>query len=204
MLKANLDAIYQAIEYGGDEDAIRTKTLSVLADWAQGIYGSGSDTDVFVICPRRTDGSVILEGNDTRLMDFLAELGQSQGVMVFKARLDYARKGMPINIEAFTPPWVTIQPLGERTVQVLDKDTMYRQCCRLKDIYDHDGRRVCTVSAANREVVLPSNAFTSRPPDHVFFNQKFDVSMVARRLIEGAATHSTKSGGFVQRDYHGG
>ena len=113
-------------------------------------------------------------------MDFLAQLGQSQGVMVFKATLDYARKGMPINMEAFTPPWVTIQPLGERAVQVFDKDTMCRQCCTLRDIYDHDGQHICTVSTANRGVVLPVNALTSRPPDHVFSNQKSTVSVLLR------------------------
>jgi len=114
-------------------------------------------------------------------MDFLAELGQSQGVMVCKATLEYARKGMAINLEAFAPPWVTLQPLGERAVHIFDKDTMYKECCALTDIYDHSGQHICTVSPTNRGVVLPRNAFTSRPPNHVFFNKKFAVSTTHAR-----------------------
>jgi hypothetical protein len=114
--------------------------------------------------------------------------------MVFKATLDYARKGMPINLEAFTPPWVGIQPASERAVQVFDKDTMYKESCTLRDIYDHDGQRICTVSTTNKRVVLPANAVISRPPDHVFFGQKFTVSVLVHRLTVGATVHSDKSG----------
>lgn len=173
----DLDAIYQTIEYGGDEGATRAGGLSVLTNWARGTYGLGPDTDMFIICPRRTDGTVVLEGNDARLMDFLAELGQSQGVMVLKATLEYARKGVPINLEAFTPPWVIIHPLCERTFQVFDKDTMYKESCTLRDIRDHNGQHICTVSTTSKGIILPADAFTSRPPDHVFFNQEPKVSM---------------------------
>jgi len=183
----DLDGVYQSIEYGGDEDATRAEALSVLTKWARGTYGFGPDTDMFVICPRRTDGTVVLEGNDTRLVDFLVELGQSQGVMVLKATLDYARMGLPINLEAFTPPWVVIQPLGERAIQVFDKDTMYKQRCTLRDIHDHGGQPICTVSTTNKEVVLPADAFTSRPPDHVFFSQRFIVSVLV--LAECGGRH---------------
>jgi len=140
---------------------------------------------MFIICPRRTDGTVVLEGNDTRLVDFLVELGRSQGVMVLKATLEYARKGLPINLEAFAPPWVVIQPLGERAIQVFDKDTMYKQSCTLKDIHDHGGQHICTVSTTNKGVVLPADAFTSRPPDHIFFNQKYIVSVLVCWLNTG-------------------
>ena len=190
----DLDAIYQTIEYGGDEGAARAKAISVLADWTRGTYGLGPDTDMFIICPRRTDGTVVLEGNDTHLVDFLTEPGRSQGVMVLMATLDYARKGLPINLEAFTPPWVVIQPLGERAIQVFDKDTMYRQSCTLMNIRDRNGQHICTVSSTNKGIVLPADAFTSRPPDHVFFNQKFIVSVFVCWLNVGAATHSSKSG----------
>lgn len=153
--------------------------LSVFGDWTRGTYGSQSDTDMFIICPRATDGTAVLEGNDTRLANFLAELGKSQGVMVFTATLDYARKGVPINLEAFTPPWVAVQPLGGRAVYLFDKDTMYKQSCALRDIYDRDGLRICTVSTTNRGTVLPHDAFASRPPAHVFFSQKLSVSILA-------------------------
>jgi len=172
----NLDAVYRAIEYRRDEDAARAKTISIFSDWAQGTYGSESDTDIFIICPRATDGTTILEGNDTRLVNVLAELGQSRGIMVFKATLDYARQGIPIYLNAFTPPWVTIQPLDERAVYVFDKDTMYKQRCSLWDIQDRDGQLICSLSTTNRALVLPHNAFTSRPPGHIFFSQNFSVS----------------------------
>jgi len=146
---------------------------------------------MFIICPRRTDGTATLEGNDARLMDFLAEPGQSQGVMVLKATLEYARKGLPINLEAFTPPWVVIHPLGETAVQVFDKDTMYKQSCTLKDICDHNGQHICTISTTNKGVILPADAFASRPPDHTFFNRKFIVSVLVRWPT---ATHSSISG----------
>ena len=157
----------------------------MFADWTRGTYGSEPDTDIVIICPRATDGTVMLEGNDTRLMNFLAEPGGSQGVMVFEATLDYARKGMPINLEAFTPPWVTIQPLGERTVYIFDKDTMYKQHCVLRNIYDCDGHHICTVSTAKKRAILPRNALTSQPPDHVFFNQKFIVSILVHVQFRG-------------------
>lgn len=124
--------------------------------------------------------------------------------MVLKATLDYARKGLPINLEPFNPPWVTIQPLGETAVHVFDKDTTYKQHCTLRDICDHDGQCICAVSTTDKGVVLPADAFTSRPPDHVFFNQKFTVSIVVRQLIVGTATHSSKSGRLVQRDHYRG
>ena len=136
----------------------------------------------------------MLEGNDTRLVDFLAELGKSQGVMVLKATLEYARKGLPINLEAFTPQWVVIQPLGERAVQIFDKDTMYKQSCILRNICDRDGQHICTASTTSKGVVLPADAFTSRPPDHVFFNRKPIVSVLVCWSIMGITTHSGKSG----------
>ena len=99
--------------------------------------------------------------------------------MVFKATLDYARKGIPINLEAFTPPWVTVQPLGKKAIYVFDKDTMYKQRCSLRNVQDHDGNHICSLSTINREVVLPRNAFASRPPEHTFFSQKYSVSRTA-------------------------
>jgi hypothetical protein len=111
----DLNSIYHAIEYGGNEDEIKSKTLSVFADWSHGTYGSGPDTDIFILCPRTTEGTVVLEGNHKRLM------------MVFKAALKYSREGMPIHLEAFTPPWVTNRPLGERAAYLFDKNTMYKQ-----------------------------------------------------------------------------
>lgn len=133
---------------------------------------------MFIVCPRTTDGTVISEGSDIRLMDSLVELGQSQGVMVLKATLDYARKGMPINLEALVPPWVKVQPLGGRAAYVFDKDTMYKQHCSLRDIQGHDGQHICTSSTMDRWAILPRNAFASRPPDQIFFNQKFSVSRI--------------------------
>lgn len=127
----------------------------------------------------------MLEDNGSRLMDFFVELGQSQGVMVFKASLEYARKGLPIYLEAFAPSRVTVQPLDGGAVHVFDKDTMYKQHCLLKDVQDRDGQHICTVSTTNSEVVLPRNAFTSRPPDKTFFNQKFSVSRVVPSRLQG-------------------
>lgn len=171
--------------------------LSVFADWTRGGYGLEPDTDMIVICPRRTDETAVLEGNDVRLMDFLAGPGQLQGVTVLRATLYYARKGMPLNLEPYVPPWVTIPPLGEAAVQVFDKDTMYKEHCTLKEIRDHHGQHICTVSAANKGIVIPANAITSRPPDHSFFNQKFTVSILMHQLIVGATTHSEKNRGIV-------
>lgn len=118
------------------------------------------------------------EDNNIRLMDFLAEVGQLQGVMIFKATLDYAREGIPINLEAFTPPWVTVQPLDERAVYLFDKDTMYKERYSLRDVQDRDGHHICKLSTTNRAVVLPRDAFKSRPPDQIFFNQKSSVSRI--------------------------
>jgi hypothetical protein len=173
-----LDAISHAIERGENEDATKSETLSVFAGWVQGTYGSGSDTDMFTICPRSTDGTVMLGGNYTRVLDFFAKLGESRGVLAFEATLEYTRKGVPINLEAFTPPWVAIQPLGNRAVYVFDKDTMYKQQSTLKNIYDPRGRRVCAVSTTNESAVLPRDAFTSRPPNDTLFNPRFRVSKI--------------------------
>ena len=171
-----LDAISLAIEHRENEDVTRSETISLLSGWARGTYGSGSDTDMFIICPRTTDGTAILEGNYARVFDFFAKLGEPQGVLVFEATLEYTRKGMSINLEAFTPPWVTIQPLGEKTVYVFDKDTMYKQQCTLKNVCDPHGRRICAASTTNKELVFPRDAFTSRPPNHTFFKPRFRVS----------------------------
>ena len=127
------------------------------------------------------------------LMDFLAELGQSQGVMVFKAILNYSRKGIPINLEALGPPWMTTQPLDERATYVFDRDTIYDQHCSLRDIQDSDGQHVCTLSTTNGGAVLPRNAFTSRLPNQVFFNQKSSVSRVLS-VIEASIVHHRKLG----------
>jgi hypothetical protein len=140
--------------------------------------------------------------NDIRLMDFLAELGRSQGVMVFKATLDYARKGIPINLEAFIPPWATVQPLDERAVYAFDKDTMYKQRCLLRDVQDHSGQRVCTLSTIDREAILPRNVFTSRSPNQIFFNQRLGVSRIVYVVAE-TVVHSCKLGRLVQKDRYG-
>ena len=111
-------------------------------------------------------------------------------MMVFKATLDYARKGIPINLETFAPPWVaaqSAQPLDERAVYVFDKDTVYKQHCSLRDVQDHDGQHICTSSAVDREAILPRNAFTSRPPDQIFFDRKFSVGRIVSVI---AGTHS--------------
>lgn len=133
------------------------------------------------------------EGNIIRLMDFLAEVGQSQGVMVFKATLEYARKGIPINLEAFSPPQVIVQSPDERAIYLFDKDTMYKEHCLLRDVQDRGGHHICKLSTTDRAVVLPRDAFTLRPPDQSFFNQKFSVSRILhlrlRRLV-----YSRKSG----------
>ena len=182
----DLDAIYHAIEYE-DEAETKSKALSVFAGWAQGTYGSEPDTDIFIVCPRTTDGTVVLESNHGRLMDSLAKLGEPQGVAVFKATLEYTRKGIPINLEAFTPQWVTIKPLGERSFYLFDKDTMYKEECTLKDIHDIHGQLVCSAFTANKSTVLPPNAFTSQPPNHTFFNHRPRVSIIlhpcSRRLL---------------------
>lgn len=175
----NLDDIYQTIEHGENEGATRSETLSVFARWAQGAYGSGPDTDMFIICPRTTDGTVMLEGNYARVLDSFAKRGEPQGVLVFEATLEYTRKGLPINMGAFTPPWVTAKPLSKRAVYVFDKDTMIKQQSILKNVRDLRGRRLCAVSATNEGAVLPRNAFTSRPPDHTLFSQRFRVSETA-------------------------
>ena len=159
--------------------------LSVFADWSRGTYGSGSDTDIFIVCPRVAGGTAVLEGNGTRLMNILAKPGRSQDVMVFKAILDYTRKGIPIYLEAFTPPRVIIQPLGKRAIYVFDKDLMYEQHFSLRDVRDHDGQQICTVSTTNRGVILPSNALTSRPPDRISFDQKFSVSGIVQLRLRG-------------------
>ena len=184
--QANLDAISYAVERGENEDSTRSETLSVFANWAQGIYGSGSDTDIFIICPRTTDGTVMLEGSYERLLNFFGKLGESQGVLVFEATLEYIRMGMAFNLEAFTPPWVTIRPSNQRAVYVFDKDTMYQQQCMLRNVYNIYGHRVCAASTANKGAVLPRDAFTSRPPDHIFFNERVRVSGIAhlrRRVL---------------------
>lgn len=109
-------------------------------------------------------------------------------MLAFGATLEYIRKGMPIKMEAFSPPWVTIHPLGERAVYVFDKDTMSEQQCTLKDVKDYHGRRICTIYTTKKELVLPRDAFTSRPPNHTFFNT-FRVSGTAylcRRVIAHA------------------
>ena len=175
----NLDAIYQTIEHGEDDDATRPETLSVFAGWAQGTYGSGPDTDLFIICPRTTDGTVILENNYTRVSDFFAKHGEPHGVLAFEATLEYTRKGLPINMEAFTPPWVSTKPTSKKAVYVFDKDTMFKQQSILKNVRDSRGRRMCAVSATNEYAILPPNAFTSRPPNHTLFNQRFRVSKTA-------------------------
>lgn len=140
---------------------------------------------MFILCPRTTDGTVVLEGNYERHIDFLAKLGESQDILVFKATLEYVRKGMPIYLEAFTPQWVGMRPLGERAIYLFDKDTMYKQQLMLKDISDPHGRLICMVSDANKEAVFPSDAFTSRPPNHIFFNQRFRVSIVVHLGLQG-------------------
>lgn len=139
------------------------------------------------------------EGNNTRLMGSLAELAKSQGVMVFKATLDYARKGIPINLEAFTPPWTIIQPQDERGVYVFDKDTTYRQHCSLRDVQDHDGQHICTLSTTDRGVVLPRNAFASRPPDQIFFNQKVGVSRIMYLWLRGLSFIPVNQGGWYRK-----
>jgi hypothetical protein len=100
--------------------------------------------------------------------------------MVFKATLEYVRKGMPINLEPFAQSWVATRPFGDRAIYVFDKDTMYGQKCTLKDIHDLHGRPICTASTANKGAVFPRDAFTLQPPDHVFFNQRCLVSMTTR------------------------
>ena len=76
-------------------------------------------------------------------MHFFVELWESQGAALFKTTLDYAQKGIPINLEC-----VTVQPLDERGVYVFDKNTVYKQQCSLRDIQDH-GRRT------RRELTIP-------------------------------------------------
>lgn len=190
----NIEAIAHAIEHGENEDATRSKTISLFAGWVQGAYGSGPDTNMFIIVPRTTDGTVMLEGNYTRVLDFFANLGESQGVSVLEATLEYIRKGMPINLEAFTLPWVTIGPLGERTLYVFDKDTMYKQRCTLKNVCDPNGRRVCAVSTTNKGAIFPRNAFTSRPPNHTFFNPRFLVSRIAHLRLWASSFNAGNQG----------
>ena len=179
----HLDAISHAIEHGRNEDTIRSETLSVFAGWAQGAYGSGSDTDLFILCPRTTDGTVMLEGNYERISDFFAQLGESPGVLVLKATLIYVRKGVPIHLEAFSPPWVVTQPLGRRAVYLFDKDTIFEQRCTLRDVYDPYGHRICAVSTTNKSAVFPHDAFSSRPPDHTFFKPIAPVSGIAHLYL---------------------
>lgn len=77
---------------------------------------------------------------------------------------------------------------------------MYGQRWTLRGIYNRDGQRVCTVSATNGGgggVILPVDTFTSRRPDHVFFNQRFVVSTLVHRPIVGVTIHSSKLGWFL-------
>ena len=172
----NLDAVYHAIEDGEDKDSTKSKALSVFGSWARGTYGSRPDTDMYIICPRTTDGTNTLEGNCSRLMDFFTSLGEApQGIMVLKATLEYVRKGMPINLEPFTPPL----PSDKNTTYIFDKDTACEQQCILKNIYDSRGRLICAISALNMGAVLPRNAFASQLADHTRFNQRCLVSLAA-------------------------
>jgi len=49
-----LNTTCRAIDYERDEDAIKTKALSFFANWSGGSYGSESNTDTFIVCPRAT------------------------------------------------------------------------------------------------------------------------------------------------------
>jgi len=49
-----LNATYRAIEYERDEDVIKTEAPSFFVNWSGGSYGSESNTDTFIVCPRTT------------------------------------------------------------------------------------------------------------------------------------------------------
>lgn len=166
--QVNIDAICRAFELRHD-DAAKEIALSVFADWCKGIYGSRSDTDMFAVCPTAED-------NVTRLVDFLAGLGESQGVIVFKASLDFVRRGLPVNLRVLPLPELSTQPYDQRAIYAFDNDTTFEQRYSLRDVQDRTGQRVCASSITNKQIVLPRNAFISRSPDHVSFNPTLSVS----------------------------
>ena len=161
----HLEAISHAIEQGENEDAIKSKTLPVFTGWAQGAYGSGFDTDLFILCPRTTDGKVMLEDNYDRAWGFLLPLGASQGVLVLEATLKYSRKGL------------------ERPVKMLDKDTIFEQRYTLKDVRDTYDNIICAVSTTNKSAVFPHNFLDSRPLDDTHSEEVASVSGIAHLYL---------------------
>lgn len=139
----------------------------------------------------------------TRLVDFLAELAEPQGVLVFKASLDYIRRGLPINLRALPLPAVSTQPHDLRAIYAFDKDTTFEQLYSLRNVQDRAGQRVCGSSITNEEIVLPRNAFASRLPDHVSFNPKLSVSRAVHSQPR-SHSYSRKLGWLAQSDSYRG